>query len=113
MKHKSRPRRGDIHWVRLDPAVGTEVKKTRPAVILSNDSQNRAGLRVVAAPVTSNVERVYSFETMLQLKGRPSKAMVDQVRCLDQSRLGEYIATVTPQEARDLDRALRVVFDLT
>lgn len=108
-----RPRRGDVHWVHLDPAIGTEIKKTRPAVILSNDSQNRAGLRVVAAPVTSNVERVYSFEALIQIKGRPSKAMLDQVRTLDQARLGEYIATVTPREMQDLERGVRVVFDLT
>ena len=52
---KATPRRGDIYWVALDPAIGTEIQKTRPAVIVSNDSCNRYGTRVVVLPITSNV----------------------------------------------------------
>ena len=113
MTQPERPRRGDVFWVNLDPTIGTEVKKTRPAVILSNDAQNRAGQRVLAAPVTSSVRRVYSFEAQITLGDKESKAMLDQVRCLDQSRLSGFIKTVTREEMKALERALRVAFDLT
>jgi len=53
------PRRGDVYWVNLDPVVGTEIRKTRPAVVVSNDSCNRYGARVVVLPVTSNVDSLY------------------------------------------------------
>jgi mRNA interferase MazF len=109
---KRRPRRGDVYWVNLDPAMGTEVRKTRPAVILSNNAQNAAGQRVLAAPVTSNVSRLYSFEAAIQIQGKAAKAMLDQVRCLDQSRLRRYAGTVTPQEMKLVEKALRVAFDL-
>jgi len=107
-----KPRRGDVYWVNLDPTVGTEVKKTRPAVILSNNAQNVAGQRVLAAPVTSNISRMYSFEALIRIEGRPAKAMLDQVRCLDQSRLGRYIATISKQEMKAVEKALRIAFDL-
>ena len=59
---KATPRRGDIYWVALDPAIGTEIQKTRPAVIVSNDSCNRYGTRVVVLPITSNVTSLYPGE---------------------------------------------------
>ena len=53
---RSRARRGDVCWVALDPVLGTEIQKTRPAIILSNDALNQHGMRVVVVPVTSNVD---------------------------------------------------------
>jgi len=107
-----KPRRGEVYWVNLDPTVGTEVKKRRPAVILSNNAQNEAGQRVLAAPVTSNTSRVYSFEALITVGGRPAKAMLDQVRSLDQSRLGQCIGTVSRDEMKGLEKALRIASDL-
>ena len=52
----AKPRRGDVHWVALDPTLGTEIRKTRPAIVISNDSCNAFGSRVVVIPVTSNVD---------------------------------------------------------
>jgi mRNA interferase MazF len=98
--------------VNLDPSIGTEVKKTRPAVILSNNAQNSVGQRVLAAPITSNVSRVYSFEAKLEVGGVRGKAMLDQVRCLDQSRLRGYIGAITSVEMRAVEKALRIAFDL-
>lgn len=106
------PRRGEVFWVNLDPAVGTEIKKTRPAVVLSNDEQNEVGQRVLVAPLTSNVSRLYSFEALIAVEGRPSKAMLDQVRCVDQSRLGRRICAISNEEIRRIEKALKVAFDL-
>ena len=107
------PRRGDIYWVNLDPTVGSEIKKTRPAVVLSNDAQNQVGRRILAGPVTSNLHRVYSFEAPIVIQGKPSKVMLDQVRCLDGSRLSRRVGAVSAAEMLDIERALRVAFDLT
>ncbi|THJ18172.1 MAG: type II toxin-antitoxin system PemK/MazF family toxin [Nitrospira sp. CG24B] len=59
------PRREDVYWVALDPTIGSEIKKTRPAVIVSNNSCNAFGSRVVVLPLTSNVDWCIPF-TMLQ-----------------------------------------------
>src|SRR5258706_606978 len=106
------PRRGEIFWVNLDPAVGTEVNKTRPGVILSSNAQNEVGQRVLVAPVTSNVSRVYSFEALIEVAGKPGKAMLDQVRCLDRSRLVGFIGALSAQDIKRIERALRIAFDL-
>ncbi len=66
------PRRGDVYWVALDPTLGTEIQKTRPAVVLSNDSCNRHGARVVVVPVTGNVGPSYPGEAEIDL---PWKAL--------------------------------------
>ncbi len=66
------PRWGEVYWVNLDPAIGTEARKTRPAVILSNNTLNQVGQRLLAVPVTSNTSRVYSFEALLEVDGKPA-----------------------------------------
>ena len=77
------PRRGDVYWVRFDPVVGTEIRKTRPAVIVSNDLCNRYGTRVVVLPITSNVSVCYPGEVLVTVKDKPGRAMGDQVRSID------------------------------
>ncbi|MBI5816487.1 MAG: type II toxin-antitoxin system PemK/MazF family toxin [Nitrospinae bacterium] len=107
------PERGDVFWVRLDPTAGTEVKKTRPGIIVSNNAQNAAGSRVIMAPVTSSIGKVYSFETRVAIGGKPGKAMLDQIRAVDKIRLAGYIGRVTPDEMRAMEEALKLVLDLT
>jgi mRNA interferase MazF len=81
------PRRGDLHWVNLDPVVGSDIRKTRLAVIVSNDSCNRYAARVVVLPITSHIETLYPGEAMLEVNGKPSRALGDQIRSLDKTRL--------------------------
>lgn len=60
------PRRGEIYWVNLDPTVGSEIAKTRPALIISNDIGNQYADRVIVAPISSgSVKKVYPFEVRL------------------------------------------------
>ena len=94
------PRRGDVYWVNLDPVVGTEIRKTRPAVVVSNDSCNRYGARVVVLPVTSNV------------KGKRGRPLGDQIRSIDKSRLKARVARLTADEMSRVDEALAITLGL-
>ncbi len=79
--------RGDIFLVNFDPTIGAQAKKTRPAVVISNDINNAHSPIVSIAPITSNVTKVYSFEVEIPtgvggLKSR-SKVMANQTRAVD------------------------------
>ncbi|MDQ5920242.1 MAG: mRNA interferase MazF [Pseudomonadota bacterium] len=79
--------RGEIWWVEFEPSVGSEIKKTRPAVIISNDSANRNLQRVVVVPLTSNTDKQYPGEAIVFVNGGKSKAMADQIMTADKVRL--------------------------
>ena len=106
------PRRGDVYWVNLDPVVGTEIRKTRPAVIVSNDSCNRYGARVVVLPITSNVDSLYPGEALVDVKGKRGRALGDQIRSIDKSRLRARAARLTAEEMSRINEALAITLDL-
>jgi len=106
------PRRGDIYRVALDPTRGTEIRKKRPAVIVSNDSCNSFGTRVVVLPVTSNVSSLYPGEARVELRGKPGRALGDQIRSIDKSRLRSRAGRLSQQELEDVDDALRITLGL-
>lgn len=106
------PRRGEVYWVALDPVIGTEIRKTRPAVIVSNDSCNRYGTRVVVLPITSNVDSVFPGEALVTVKGKPGRALGDQIRSIDKRRLKTRVGAVTPAEMVRLEEALAVTLGL-
>jgi mRNA interferase MazF len=109
---RSAPRRGDVYWVALDPALGTEIRKTRPAVIVSNNSCNTYGARVVVLPVTSNVESLYPGEARIGLRGSPARVLGDQIRSIDKARLRTRIDRLSGEEMAAVDAALRVTLAL-
>lgn len=104
--------RGSIYWVDLDTAIGSETKKTRPAVIVSNNIQNSAASRVIIVPITSNVKSIYPFESTVNVDGTEGKAMADQIRTVDKTRLKAYIGKLTKKELIDLEKAIKLVLSL-
>ena len=106
------PRRGDVYFVALDPTVGTEIRKTRPAVVMSNDSCNTYGARVVVLPVTSHVETLYPGEARIRLKGVPARVLGDQIRSIDKSRLGSRVAVLSRDEFLGVEAAIRITLAL-
>lgn len=106
------PRRGDIYWVALDPALGTEIHKTRPAVIISNDSCNTHGSRVVVLPVTSNVDSLYPGEAAIRVRGKPARVLGDQMRSIDKRRLRRRIGRLRQTELVDVEQAVRITLGL-
>lgn len=109
---KKLPRRGDVYWVALDPAIGSEIKKTRPAVIVSNNSCNTFGSRVVVLPLTSNVESLYPGEAEVVVNGKPARVLGDQIRSLDKSRLRSRIDRLSHDELMAVDEAIRITLAL-
>jgi mRNA interferase MazF len=106
-------KRGDIYFAQLDPTRGSEIQKTRPVVIVSNDVANRASSLVTVIPLSSNVSRVFPFEVALtaEQSGLPkdSKAMAQQIRTIDKSRLSHLRSGhLKPKQLTALDEALRL-----
>jgi mRNA interferase MazF len=106
------PRRGDVYFVALDPTVKTEIRKTRPAVVVSNDSCNTYGTRVVVLPVTSHVETLYPGEARINLKGVSARVLGDQIRSIDKSRLRSRVAVLSREELVDVEAAIRITLGL-
>ena len=114
-------RRGEIVQVNLDPALGSEASKTRPAVIVSNDAANAAATRlgrgvITVVPVTSSTGRVYPFQVPLPAREtglpRDSKAQAEQVRSIAVERVGKRVGRLSAALAAELDQALRVHLSL-
>jgi mRNA interferase MazF len=109
-------KRGDLFLVNFDPTLGAEARKTRPAVVVSNDINNRHSPIVSICPITSNIKRVYSFEVAVpQNTGgldEPSKIMVNQTRAVDTARLMKKIGHLQPEIMDRIGAALRLHYDL-
>lgn len=93
-------------WVSFDRSKGGEVRKRRPAVILSNDAANAALNRVVVVPVTSQTARLYPGEARITLEGRPGKAMADQMATAAKERLGARLGVLSAADLEAVEKAI-------
>ena len=84
-------KRGEIYYANLDPAIGSETKKSRPVLIVSNNANNKVALTLTVIPITSNTKKVYPFEVLLEVNdsGLPkqSKAQCHQIRTISKTRI--------------------------
>ncbi|NJA07384.1 type II toxin-antitoxin system PemK/MazF family toxin [Methylococcaceae bacterium WWC4] len=88
-------KRGDVYWVNLDPTVGTEIQKTRPALVVSPDDMNTALPRVIIAPLTSKGQAL-GCRPEVVFDGRPARILLDQIRCVDKRRLLGKMGEIEP-----------------
>jgi mRNA interferase MazF len=76
----------DVFWVNLDPTIGQEIQKTRPCLIISPNELNKGLGTVLAAPLTSTI-KIYPFRVKCTISGKMGSIALDQIQCIDKSRL--------------------------
>lgn len=101
-------KRGEVWWVEFDTSVGSEIRKTRPAVIVSNDSANRNLARVIVIPLTTNTSRQYPGEALISVPGKPGKAMADQIMAADKARLKTLLGSLSKEDMLKVEDAIQV-----
>ena len=100
--------RFDIYMVNLDPAVGYEIRKTRPCLIISPDEMNRYIRTVIVAPMTTK-GRPYPTRVVYRFKGRSGQVVLDQIRTIDKERLVKKVGRI---DRRAAEAALRVLAEM-
>ena len=105
-------KRGDVWWVNFEPAVGGEVRKERPAAVVSNDASNKHLNRVQVVPLTSSVDRVYPSEALVTVRGKKHKAMADQLTTVSKTRLRNRVGRLSETDLQAVEQAVKVQLGL-
>lgn len=105
-------KRGEVWWVNFEPSVGSETRKVRPAVIISNNSANTHLNRVQVVPLTSNTGKCYPSEAVVALNGADNKAMADQIATVDKQRLQNCAGSISSKDMKQVERAIKVQLGL-
>lgn len=102
--------KGEIYWANLNPTVRSEISKTRPVLIVSNDVNNQFAATVSILPITSSTAKIYPFEVLLP-RGEgslvnDSKAKANQIRTIDKRRIGNKIGKISKLKLTEVEEAI-------
>lgn len=101
--------RFDIYWVALDPTQGSEIRKTRPCIVVSPNEMNRVLHTVTVVPLTSTIVD-WPFRVILNIQGKRSSAACDQLRTIAKERLRQRVGTLKPAERGVILDTLQAIF---
>jgi len=104
--------RGEVWWVNFDPAVGGEIRKQRPAIIVSNDASNKHLNRLQVVPLTSKLGRLYPSEAYVTVSGKQQKALADQLTTVSKLRLTHRIDQLSDADLHKVEQAVKVQLGL-
>lgn len=102
-------KRFEVYWAALDPALGFEMQKTRPCVVLTNNIMNELLETIVIAPITST-RRQLPFRLPVKLNGKDGEIALDQMRAVDKSRLGKRMAVIDGKAEQEILEILAEMF---
>lgn len=110
-------KRGEIWLVNLDPTIGHEIRKERPAIIIQNDIGNKYSPITIVAPITSQgTDKVYPIEILLTSENsglkKESKALFNQIRAVDKKRLIKKIGKIKEEATDNMNEAIKISLGL-
>lgn len=105
-------KRGDVFWVSFDPSIGGEIKKKRPAVVMSSDKANPYLNRVAVIPLSSKISRIYPSEARISFQDKENKAMADQIRIISKRRLISKIGSLPLEEMGKIEDKIKLFLEL-
>ena len=106
-------RRGEVWWINFDPSVGQEVKKKRPAIVISNDTSNKHLKRYQVVPLSTQTGKLYPSETLVKLAGKEGKAMADQLTTVSELRFINRANSITQDELTEVERIVKLQLSLS
>ena len=105
-------KRGEVWWINFYPSVGSEIRKQRPAVIVSNDAANKFLNRAQVVPLTSSLGKLYPSETYVTFRRKKAKAMADQLTTVSKKRLINPVGSLSSIEMEGITQAITIQLDL-
>lgn len=105
-------KRGDIWWVSLDPTQGSEIRKTRPCLVLTSDTLNQLRKTVVVVPLSSAAKAHPPITVPVRCEDLTAVAIIDQIRAVGKHRLKTRIESVSDREMRIIGEAVTAILEL-